>query len=37
MLNVKKFSEIDLYKLIGVDQTATESEIRKSYRRKALG
>lgn len=36
MADVKKFSEIDLYKLIGVDHTATEGEIRKSYRKKAL-
>lgn len=36
MVDVKKFSEIDLYKLIGVEHTATEGEIRKSYRKKAL-
>lgn len=36
MADVKKFSEIDLYKLIGVEHTATEGEIRKSYRKKAL-
>lgn len=28
MANVKKFSEIDLYKLIGVEITATEQEVR---------
>lgn len=32
----KKFSEIDIYKLVGVEITATEAEIRKSYRKKAL-
>lgn len=32
MANVKKFSETDLYKLIGVEFTATEQEvIRKLY------
>jgi DnaJ family protein C protein 17 len=36
MVDVKKFSEIDLYKLIGVEHQATEGEIRKSYRKKAL-
>lgn len=36
MVDVKKFSEIDLYKLIGVEHTATHDEIRKSYRKKAL-
>lgn len=36
MVDVKKFSELDLYKLIGVEHTATENEIRKSYRKKAL-
>lgn len=36
MADVKKFSEIDLYKVIGVEHTATVGEIRKSYRKKAL-
>ncbi|CRK90771.1 CLUMA_CG004463, isoform A [Clunio marinus] len=36
MADFKKFSDIDLYKLIGVEFTATEAEIRKSYRKKAL-
>ncbi|XP_031638686.1 dnaJ homolog subfamily C member 17 [Contarinia nasturtii] len=36
MVDVKKFSNIDLYGLIGVELTATESEIRKAYRKKAL-
>lgn len=36
MVDFKKFSEIDIYKLVGVEITATEVEIRKSYRKKAL-
>lgn len=27
MVDVKKFSEIDLYQLIGVEHTATENEV----------
>lgn len=27
MVDVKKFSELDLYKLIGVEHVATESEV----------
>ena len=30
MVDVKKFSELDLYKLVGVEQTATESEVSKN-------
>lgn len=36
MVDVKKFSNIDLYGLIGVEISATQSEIRKAYRKKAL-
>ncbi|XP_055640040.1 dnaJ homolog subfamily C member 17 [Toxorhynchites rutilus septentrionalis] len=36
MLDVKKFSESDLYGLLGVEISATEAEIRKGYRKKAL-
>ncbi|CAG9802158.1 unnamed protein product [Chironomus riparius] len=36
MADVKKYKEIDLYDLIGAANDATESEIRKSYRKKAL-
>lgn len=30
MVDVKKFSELDLYKLVGVEHTATESEVNKN-------
>ncbi|XP_001849725.2 dnaJ homolog subfamily C member 17 [Culex quinquefasciatus] len=36
MVDVKKFSEIDLYGLLGAEISATEAEIRKAYRKKAL-
>lgn len=36
MVDVKKYSNIDLYGLIGVEISATQSEIRKAYRKKAL-
>ncbi|XP_055295584.1 dnaJ homolog subfamily C member 17 [Sitodiplosis mosellana] len=36
MVDVKKFANIDLYGLIGVEIGATQSEIRKAYRKKAL-
>lgn len=36
MVDVKKYSNIDLYGLIGVEFSATQSEIRKAYRKKAL-
>ncbi|XP_062561069.1 dnaJ homolog subfamily C member 17 [Armigeres subalbatus] len=36
MLDVKKFSEIDLYGLLGIEIGATEAEVRKAYRKKAL-
>lgn len=36
MVDVKKFSNIDLYGLIGVEISATQNEIRKAYRKKAL-
>lgn len=36
MVDVKKFSEIDLYGLLAVEIGASEAEIRKAYRRKAL-
>ncbi|CAO1378033.1 unnamed protein product [Diamesa serratosioi] len=36
MVDIKKFSEIDLYQLFGIGIDATESEIRKAYRKKAL-
>lgn len=36
MVDVKKYSNINLYELIGVQVDATEKEIRKAYRRKAL-
>lgn len=34
MANVKKFNEKDLYKLIGVEITATEAEVSKENIRK---
>ncbi|XP_310387.6 dnaJ homolog subfamily C member 17 [Anopheles gambiae] len=36
MVDVKKFSDIDIYGLLEVDIAATEQEIRKAYRKKAL-
>ncbi|XP_070493022.1 dnaJ homolog subfamily C member 17 [Chironomus tepperi] len=36
MVDVKKFKDIDLYGLIGVENIANEAEIRKAYRKKAL-
>lgn len=36
MVDVKKFSEIDLYGLLGIEIGATEAEVRKAYRKKAL-
>ncbi|XP_063696543.1 dnaJ homolog subfamily C member 17 [Culicoides brevitarsis] len=36
MVDVKKFSEIDIYGLLEVEISATEQEIRKAYRKKAL-
>lgn len=36
MVDIKKFSNIDLYGLLGVEISATQSEIRKAYRKKAL-
>ncbi|XP_058129217.1 dnaJ homolog subfamily C member 17 [Anopheles ziemanni] len=36
MVDVKKFSDIDIYGLLEVDIGATEQEIRKAYRKKAL-
>lgn len=36
MVDVKKFSEIDLYGLLEIDSSAQEAEIRKAYRKKAL-
>lgn len=36
MVDVKKFSEIDLYGLLDIEIGATEAEIRKAYRKKAL-
>uniref|UniRef100_A0A182PU18 DnaJ homolog subfamily C member 17 n=1 Tax=Anopheles epiroticus TaxID=199890 RepID=A0A182PU18_9DIPT len=36
MVDVKKFSNIDIYGLLEVDISATEQEIRKAYRKKAL-
>ncbi|XP_053692669.1 dnaJ homolog subfamily C member 17 [Sabethes cyaneus] len=36
MVDVKKFSEIDLYGLLDIEIGATEADIRKAYRRKAL-
>uniref|UniRef100_A0A336MZA4 CSON008137 protein n=1 Tax=Culicoides sonorensis TaxID=179676 RepID=A0A336MZA4_CULSO len=36
MVDVKKFSEIDIYGLFEVDISATEQDIRKAYRKKAL-
>uniref|UniRef100_A0A182MG93 DnaJ homolog subfamily C member 17 n=1 Tax=Anopheles culicifacies TaxID=139723 RepID=A0A182MG93_9DIPT len=36
MVDVKKFSDIDIYGLLEVDIAATEQEVRKAYRKKAL-
>lgn len=36
MVDVKKFSDIDLYGLLDVNLEATEADIRKAYRKKAL-
>ncbi|XP_053671231.1 dnaJ homolog subfamily C member 17 [Anopheles nili] len=36
MVDVKKFSDIDLYGLLEVEISSTEQEIRKAYRKKAL-
>ncbi|XP_055547060.1 dnaJ homolog subfamily C member 17 [Wyeomyia smithii] len=36
MVDVKKFSETDLYGLLDIEISATEAEIRKAYRKKAL-
>uniref|UniRef100_A0A0K8TM17 DnaJ homolog subfamily C member 17 n=1 Tax=Tabanus bromius TaxID=304241 RepID=A0A0K8TM17_TABBR len=36
MEDAKKYSNIDFYGLLELDQTATEAEVRKAYRRKAL-
>uniref|UniRef100_A0A182QCL0 DnaJ homolog subfamily C member 17 n=1 Tax=Anopheles farauti TaxID=69004 RepID=A0A182QCL0_9DIPT len=36
MVDVKKFSDIDIYGLLEIDIAATEQEIRKAYRKKAL-
>ncbi|XP_058817475.1 dnaJ homolog subfamily C member 17, partial [Topomyia yanbarensis] len=36
MVDVKKFSETDLYGLLGIEICATEAEVRKAYRKKAL-
>lgn len=36
MVDVKKFSNIDLYGLIGVDITATETEVSDNIRAKTI-
>lgn len=36
MVDIKKYSNVDLYGLIGVDIAATAIDIRKAYRKKAL-
>jgi len=36
MVDIKKYSERDLYEFIGVQNDATEQDIRKAYRKKAL-
>ncbi|XP_059621234.1 dnaJ homolog subfamily C member 17 [Phlebotomus argentipes] len=36
MVDIKKFTDVDLYGLLCVDTTASATEIRKAYRKKAL-